>query len=175
MMWPFKWKLSACTYTWCYLFVKIFDNEIWNLVEICLWPHLAVKGLRAAWIYLQHAFIAAPLLDNNLCFKAKNANTTAQIERTVFVVSGKALTFSLNSTLIIRTPVNADKGHLFPVQSRDSHRKTTSLVRTLHRQLCAVINLPFKGKRNFSWQHVDISSAEVQRIGWIVDVNFELF
>ena len=30
MMWPFKWKLSACTFTWCYLFVKIFENEIWK-------------------------------------------------------------------------------------------------------------------------------------------------
>ena len=30
MMWPFKWKLSACIYTWCYLFVKILGNEIWK-------------------------------------------------------------------------------------------------------------------------------------------------
>ena len=30
MMWPFRWKLSACTFTWCYLFVKIFENEIWK-------------------------------------------------------------------------------------------------------------------------------------------------
>ena len=30
MMWPFKWKLSACTYTWCYLFFKISQNEIWT-------------------------------------------------------------------------------------------------------------------------------------------------
>ena len=29
-MWPFKWKLSACTFTWCHLFLKIFENEIWN-------------------------------------------------------------------------------------------------------------------------------------------------
>ena len=29
-MWPFKWKLSACTFTWCYLFVKILENEIWK-------------------------------------------------------------------------------------------------------------------------------------------------
>ena len=38
MMWLFTWKLSVCTFIWCYLFVKI-------LVEICLWLHLAVKGL----------------------------------------------------------------------------------------------------------------------------------
>ena len=30
MMWPFKWKLSACNLTWCYLFVKILENEIWK-------------------------------------------------------------------------------------------------------------------------------------------------
>ena len=30
MMWPFKWKLSACTYTWCYLFFKISQTEIWK-------------------------------------------------------------------------------------------------------------------------------------------------
>ena len=27
-MWPFKWKLSACTYARCYLFYKISRNEI---------------------------------------------------------------------------------------------------------------------------------------------------
>ena len=31
MMWPFKWKLSACPYTWCYLFFSILQNEI------CTW------------------------------------------------------------------------------------------------------------------------------------------
>ena len=46
MMWPFKWKLSTCTYTWCYLFFKILENEIWNLVEICFLLNLAVKGLK---------------------------------------------------------------------------------------------------------------------------------
>ena len=30
MKWPFKWKLSACTYTRCYLFFKILQNEIWK-------------------------------------------------------------------------------------------------------------------------------------------------
>ena len=29
-MWPFKWKLSTCTYTWCYLFLTILENEIWK-------------------------------------------------------------------------------------------------------------------------------------------------
>ena len=31
MMWPFKWKLSACTVTFCYLFFKILQNEICKL------------------------------------------------------------------------------------------------------------------------------------------------
>ena len=31
MMWPIKWKLSACTYTWCCLFFKILQNEICKL------------------------------------------------------------------------------------------------------------------------------------------------
>ena len=30
MMWPFKWKLSAFTFTWCYFFLKILENEIWK-------------------------------------------------------------------------------------------------------------------------------------------------
>ena len=29
-MWPFKWKLSASTFSWCYLFVKILENEMWK-------------------------------------------------------------------------------------------------------------------------------------------------
>ena len=33
MMWPFKWKLSACTYTWCWLFFKILQNEIRKLAR----------------------------------------------------------------------------------------------------------------------------------------------
>ena len=30
MMWPFKWKLPACTYTWYFLFFKMLENEIWK-------------------------------------------------------------------------------------------------------------------------------------------------
>ena len=29
-MWPFKWKLSACTFTWYHLFLTILENEIWK-------------------------------------------------------------------------------------------------------------------------------------------------
>ena len=49
---------------------------------------------------------------------------------------GKAVTFSLNPTHLIRTPVNGDNGRLFLAQSTDSHRQSTSLMRTLHYQLC---------------------------------------
>ena len=36
MMWPLKCKLSACTYTWCYLFFSIWESETvtfgWNFL-----------------------------------------------------------------------------------------------------------------------------------------------
>ena len=60
---------------------------------------------------------------------------------------GKPL-YSDNSTCLIRTPVNVDNRHLFLAQSTDSHRKTTSLMRTLHYQLCAVISLSFLKVKN---------------------------
>ena len=41
---------------------------------------------------------------------------------------GKTRTFSLNSTCFTRTPVNADNGHLFLVQSTNSYKKLTSLM-----------------------------------------------
>ena len=41
------------------------------------------------------------------------------------------------------TPVNIDNGHLFLVQPTDSQRRSTSLMRTLHYVLCAVIDLSF--------------------------------
>ena len=30
MMWPLKSELSACTYTWYYLFLKRLENESWK-------------------------------------------------------------------------------------------------------------------------------------------------
>ena len=41
MMWPFKWKLPACTYTWCYLFSKLSQHEIWKFGQNL---HLAEFG-----------------------------------------------------------------------------------------------------------------------------------
>ena len=64
---------------------------------------------------------------------------------------GKVHTFSLNSTHLIRTPVNADNVHLFLAQSTNSHRKSNSLILTLHYQLCVVIiNLSFFKVKNLS-------------------------
>ena len=53
---------------------------------------------------------------------------------------GKALTFSLNSTRLIWTPVNADNGHLLLAQLTDPHRKSTLLMRTLHYQAFSYLN-----------------------------------
>ena len=60
---------------------------------------------------------------------------------------GKPL-YSDNSTCLIWAPVNADNRHLFLAQSTDSRRKTTSLMQTLHYQLCAVISLSFLKVKN---------------------------
>ena len=49
MMWPFKWKLSACTVIclmMLFVFSKFYKMKFVNLVEIFVWPHLAVKGLK---------------------------------------------------------------------------------------------------------------------------------
>ena len=52
---------------------------------------------------------------------------------------GKALAFSLNSTHLIRKPVNADNGHFSLVQSTNCYGKLTLLIRTLPCQLCTAI------------------------------------
>ena len=77
----------------------------------------------------------------------------------------KALTFSLNSTRSIRTPINEDNGHLFLAQSTDSHRRSTLLMRTLHYQiLCCNSSFLPEGKKSFCLQHFDVPSATVHRI-----------
>ena len=48
MEWPFKWNLLGSSFMWCYLFLKILRNEIWDFCWICLWSHLAGKGLSNA-------------------------------------------------------------------------------------------------------------------------------
>ena len=53
---------------------------------------------------------------------------TPHFYRQLALSLGKALTFSLNLTCSIWIPVDADNRHLFPAQSTDSHRKSTSLI-----------------------------------------------
>ena len=48
-------KLSACTYTWYTCFSKFYKMKFVNLVEICLWLHLVVKGLKQAMTFTQYA------------------------------------------------------------------------------------------------------------------------
>ena len=68
-------------------------------------------------------------------------------------------------TRLMRTPINAGNGHLFHAQLTDSHRKSTSLMRILHCQVCAVIDSSFlKVIKTFSWQHVHVPSATVHRM-----------
>ena len=84
---------------------------------------------------------------------------------------GKALTFSLIWTRLVRTLFNPKNKLLFLAKSAESHKKSTSLMRTLYWQL----PFPFwRWKNLLSTQYFDVLSAKVRRIGWIVDVNFGL-
>ena len=98
---------------------KILDFILYNIVE----PQ--TQGRTSAWY--GHLVI----VDSFLCPRGK-----------------KALTFSPNSTRLISTPVNADNRHLFLAQSTNSHGKPTSLMWSLHYQLCAVIDLSFLKVKN---------------------------
>ena len=96
-------------------------------------------------------------------------NTDTSLLRTVFLCpwGKKALTFSLHSTHLKRTPIKEDNGHFFLAQSTNFHRKSTSLERTLHYQLWAVVDLSFLMVwKKFSWQHVDVPTATLQYIGY---------
>ena len=75
------------------------------------------------------------------CFTDTNLIRTCHHYRQLSLSLGKVHTIS--STRLIRTPINVDNGHLFLAQSTDSHRKSTSLMWTLHYQLYVVINLSF--------------------------------
>ena len=77
-------------------------------------------------------------------------NTNTPSFQTVFIVPGETPCNSLNSAHLIRTPINADHGHLLLAQSTDSHRKSTLLMWTLHYQLYVVINLSFLKVKNLS-------------------------
>ena len=50
MTWPFKWKLSACTFTWCYYFVfQTFTK--WNLE---IWSKFAFGWIGSERVKHQH-------------------------------------------------------------------------------------------------------------------------
>ena len=69
---------------------------------------------------------------------AEPPNTDTLLFRKVFFVPGESpYNFSKFNLLNTDWPVNTYNGHLFLAQSTDSHRKLTSLMRTLHHQLCA--------------------------------------
>ena len=53
IMWPFKLKLSACTFTWCYLFVKIFENEIWKFGWNLRLATFGSERVKFDWILLK--------------------------------------------------------------------------------------------------------------------------
>ena len=73
---------------------------------------------------------------------------------------GKVLTFSVNSTCLIQTPIDANNRHFFLAQSTDSHIKSTLLMWTLYSQLCAATNLfLFEGEK----PSVDIMSIFLTR------------
>ena len=73
-MCPFRWKLSACTFTWCHLFLRILENEIcnfgWNLplatfgrervkqLFLCYSPSLV--SVPTIWILTNICLNAAP-------------------------------------------------------------------------------------------------------------------
>ena len=78
----------------------------------------------------------------NLSFSAKSLNSVFNgVKNEVHdkANSAKALALAINNlTSLILTPLNADNGPLFLAQSTDSHRRSISLMLTLHCQLCAV-------------------------------------
>ena len=103
-------------------------------------------------------------------------NTDTSLHGQFYLSLGKALTFSFKSNRLMWTPINVDIRHLFPAKSTDSHRKQTSLMRTIHHQLCAVNNLSFLKVKNLQLTASRCSQSYV--VHWrerIIEVNFRLF
>ena len=91
---------------------------------------------------------------------------------------GKPLSFSLNSSRLIRTPVNWGHRTLFSCPApinRFSYKVNLANADTLLSTVCC--NTPFFGRyrKTFSWLNVDVPSTIVHQLGWIVDANFRLF
>ena len=45
MLWPLKWKLSACTFTECYFFFRISQKEIWKFGQSLLLAKFCSKHI----------------------------------------------------------------------------------------------------------------------------------
>ena len=45
MLWPLKWKLSACTFTECYFFFRISQKEIWKFGQNLLLAKFCIKHI----------------------------------------------------------------------------------------------------------------------------------
>ena len=70
IVWPFRWKLSACTFTWCYLFVRILENEIWkfgrNLPLATFGSERVKKILKPSTLAFIAWIISSPILPNRI-------------------------------------------------------------------------------------------------------------
>ena len=94
-------------------------------------------------------------------------NTDTSLLRTVVFVAVES-PYSLNSTRLIQTPVN--------MRTTDTCFVPTKQI--LMDSLPAVCNKPFFYQAlNWpsGWQHVDVSSSTVYRIGRIADFDFRVF
>ena len=111
--------------------------QLSDMVVLC-----TVKGA-STQILLSHNIRALTGANQSSTVKPRFIDTRFNYADSIICPWGKkALTFSLNSTRLIRTPVNADTGTcncLIPIKTENS----TSLMRTVHCQLCAEINLSF--------------------------------
>jgi len=73
-----------------------------------------------------------------------------------------------------RTPVTTDNGHLFLAQSTDSQRRSTSLMRTLHYELCAVTDLSFLEEKDLQLTVCRCFQRYTTPNKMILDINFKL-
>ena len=69
MMWPFKWKLSACTFTWCYLFFKISQNKIWKFGRSLLLAKLGSERVKKL-VFLLVGYFVCVVWYCSVCFRS---------------------------------------------------------------------------------------------------------
>ena len=125
------------------ILIDFAHDSLWkSLGENWSWALLGVKGLMLD-INLKFPLCftgkCGTILKENLhqndytvkpCFTGTCFNMDTSLLWAVVFVPGETLTFSVNLTHLIWTPVNADNRHLFLAQSTESHRKSTSVMRT---------------------------------------------